>query len=129
MDVDPRDGPAAQYLDVGRIVFKDGSRIAEELSLGYKDGDTYCAAPIVANSSSKPLASYDFWAVGINCCSPVPPISFWCGQAEPGDTRARGGLRWMGGAAQRHNFGLAIEQAEAEYGYAAGKNPMLLTWT
>mmetsp|Transcript_56293 Transcript_56293/g.163250 ORF Transcript_56293/g.163250 Transcript_56293/m.163250 type:complete len:387 (-) Transcript_56293:223-1383(-) len=124
--IDPADIPATKYMDVSRAVFQEGTHIAEDLSLGYKDSDVYCVAPIVSNSTMKP-ATYDFWAVGINCCSPIPPARFWCGTTETDDPLAHGGVRWMERSTQPY-FKLAIEQAEAEYGYKSGK-PLFFTWT
>lgn len=124
-DVDPGNLPATQYMDVSRIIFQEGSNVAEDLSLGYKDTNTYCVAPVINNGTK--VSSYDFWVVGINCCDPVPPARFWCGSADLADPMAHAGLRWMP-SAQSHFFGLAVEQAEAEYGYHAS-HPMFLTWT
>jgi len=126
-NVDPADIPATQYMDASRIIFKEGSNVSEKLSLGYKDTNTYCVAPIIGNSSGTNLHSYDFWAVGINCCHPIQPAAFWCSRADLSDPLTHAGLRWMS-SAQIPYFRLAIEQAEAEYGYRAS-NPMLLTWT
>jgi len=126
-DVDPADVPGAKYLDVSRISFQSGSRVAEELSLGYKDSDVYCVAPIVSNSTQKP-STYDFWAVGINCCSPMPPARFWCSRYDITDPYAHSGQRFMDDAVSS-KFRLAIEQAEEEYRYSAGTPPMLFTWT
>lgn len=128
-DVDPGHAGAKQYLDVSRIIFQEGVRVAEEYSLGYKDTTTYCVAPIVGKGglNSTGVMSYDYWAVGIDCCEPVPPARFWCGNADLTDPLAHAGVRWMF-QTQDEYFRLAIEQAEAEYGYRA-RSPMLLTWT
>mmetsp|Transcript_71293 Transcript_71293/g.149035 ORF Transcript_71293/g.149035 Transcript_71293/m.149035 type:complete len:357 (+) Transcript_71293:88-1158(+) len=125
-DVVPGKYPTSRYLDSSRFVFQDGTRIAEELSLGYKDGDTYCVAPVVSNSTGALKAkTFDYFAVGINCCQPLPPAKFWCGKADLTDPSAHSALRWTG---SQDMFALAIQQAEAEYGYAA-HDAVLLTWT
>mmetsp|Transcript_84933 Transcript_84933/g.273332 ORF Transcript_84933/g.273332 Transcript_84933/m.273332 type:complete len:330 (+) Transcript_84933:132-1121(+) len=128
-NVSPGDLPGTRHLDASRVVFKEGSRVAEELSLGFKDGTTYCVAPIVAGNGTDgtKLASFDYWAVGINCCNPLPPATFWCGRSDLTNPAAHGAVRWMGDSA-RGFFQLAIQQAEAEYGYQA-VNPILYTWT
>jgi len=127
-EVDPREGPGSRYLSDSQILFKEGAFVGEELSLGFKDTTTYCVAPIVIRNQttgrSAPMGSYDFWAVGTDCCSPIPPAKFWCGSAAQ-DPRAFGGLRYMG---DRYFFDLAIQQAEAEYHYTT-RQPILLTMT
>jgi len=126
-NVDPRDIPGNHYLDASRMIFKAGSYVQPALSMGFKDSDTYCVAPIVlGNASTSRMASYDYWAVGINCCVPSPPASFWCG-GHVDDTDAHAGLRWMSDA-ERPYFRLAIQQAEAEYGIRA-QHPIFFDWT
>ena len=73
------------------------------------------------------LASYDFWAIGINCCSPSDPSFTGCAglmnkQAVPA------GLRLMY-PQQGAYFRLAISQAEAEFGLEASDAPLLFYWS
>jgi len=122
-NVDPIAATGAGYLDVGSVYFADGTQVREDLSLGFKDGDTYCVAPV--GSESQPNATkFTFWAVGLNCCIPSPPAKFWCGMAT-NYYKVYAGLRWMG---DWDKFKLGIQQAGAEYGISA-ESPVLLTWT
>merc|ERR1712151_614337 len=90
--------------------------------MGFHNEETYCVVPI--NSYQGALASYDFWAVGLNCCSGTSK-SFTCGEYK--NPRAHAGLRWMRDS-QRAFFQLAVQQAEATYGIKAN-HPLFFTWT
>jgi len=141
-DVNPDMARSSTYLDAGRVVFTKGTHVKQSMALGFKDEHVYCVAPITnGNASSgvpaatlssnrsavaKAPVSYDFWAVGIDCCVPVPPASFWCGGAAY-DTEAHSATRWMDDD-DRSYFRLAIQQAEVEYGIKV-KHPLLLSWT
>ena len=45
--------------------------------MSYVHGNTYCVAPITVAGEGR-LASYDFWAVGVNCCSTSDPNFIKC---------------------------------------------------
>lgn len=112
-----------QVMDAGRFVFAPGSHIDVTHSMGFKNGDIYCVAPIVSSnfSASSPPATFDFWAVGVNCCSPHLP-DFHCGEfANP---FASQGIRLMSDS-QRAFFRLAAQQAEAAYSIVAA-HPIFL---
>jgi len=123
-DVDPQAVSGDAILDTSRVFFKQGSYVQQDRAMGFKDASTYCVAPIIAGnqSSGQPIA-YSYWAVGVDCCTPMPPSAFWCG-SDVFDPAAHAALRWTGGGT---NYRRAIEMAEAEYGIKAHR-PLFFTW-
>jgi len=120
--VDPSRMRGQQLMDAGRIIFSEGSKLDLKMSMGFKNVDVFCVAPIVANSSEH-ITSYDFWAVGVNCCSGNRP-DFHCGQFN--NARASAGLRLMRDD-QRAFFRLAVQQSEAANGIRAN-HPLFFHW-
>mmetsp|Transcript_309 Transcript_309/g.864 ORF Transcript_309/g.864 Transcript_309/m.864 type:complete len:331 (-) Transcript_309:55-1047(-) len=122
-NVDPTTTLGQQLMDVGRVVFAEGSHVDVTRSIGFKNVDQYCVAPIVHNTPGVAPESYDFWAIGLNCCSGGSP-DFHCGDyANPG---ARGGLR-IARADQREFYRLAVQQAEAAYNMRS-QHPLFFYW-
>lgn len=120
--VDPSKMQGQQMADAGRVMFEPG--VVLNLGMGgfLMNTDQYCVAPIVSNISL-PLSSYDFWAVGINCCRKG---EFQCG--EYNNPHADGGLRTLQyDTATRDFFKLAVQQVEAKF-HIQALHPIFLHW-
>jgi len=140
-DLNPSTTKGNMVMDAGQMEFSQGSYIDTTKSMGFKDADTYCVAPIVccedngAHSNSvgsnvsaavasteKPL-EYDFWAIGINCCSAQFP-DFHCGAFS--NPSVRSGLRLIADDKKAY-FRLAMMQAEAAFNMKA-RHPVFVFW-
>merc|ERR1719271_1613360 len=67
--VDPSKYNGQQFMDAAQILFTPGSHLDIRKSMGFKDGQIYCVAPVVSGDANASQDMYDFWAVGMNCCS------------------------------------------------------------
>lgn len=114
-----------QLMDAGRVKFVPGTYLDTKKSMGFKNGDTFCVAPITGGfyEGNPALFNYDFWAVGINCCS-SGSNDFKCGQYK--NPFARAGLRLMK-EDQRPFFRLAVQQALSTYMIQAS-HPLFFHW-
>lgn len=108
--VNPDNFTGQQMMDAGRIHFTEGVHVDPSKSMGFRNKDTYCVAPITGGSATD--NNYDFWAVGTNCCFGSSGASYHCG--EYNNPSAHSGLRLMDDE-KRSYFRLAVEQAAAAY--------------
>merc|ERR1719189_475788 len=109
------------------MFFLPRSQLDFRYAMSFRNTDLYCVAPVarrLANGSLPRLLNYDFWAVGINCCS-EDGSGFHCGQ-HYNDKGAHAGLRLMRDE-QRPFFRLAVQQALAAHNIKA-THPIFLHW-
>lgn len=131
--VDPAMAQGREFMDAGQISFTNTSRVNVARSLGFKRSTTYCVAPITslarppgkfnASAPQADLATYDFWAVGTDCCQSGVP-NFHCGEFL--DPSVHGGLRLVDSEAMAF-YRLAVAQAEEAYNIKTSE-PLFFTW-
>lgn len=115
--------------DAGSVLFTPGHRLDFDKQMAFKKDTTYCVVPITnlpwpqGNDTGKRLPTYDFWAVGTNCCEDTSR-DFKCG--EYNNPNAQAGLRLLGDGG-RAFFRLAVQQAEAAYDIRAD-HPLFFEW-
>lgn len=119
-NVDPAVDSSSRYLDVGRVEFSNSTTLDLAKSIGFKNKEVYCVAPIVNNASKAP-ATYDYWAVGLNCCD---ENGFRCGEYKK--PKARSGVRLLN-EEQREFYTLAVNEAEATFGIKTAL-PLFFFW-
>jgi len=118
--VSPARWRGAMVMSAGKVYFDD-AHLDQKKAMGFKQKDTYCVVPITVGD--KKLATYDFWAVGVNCCGKG---TFQCGP-DYNNPQAKAGLRNLD-EEHRPFFRLAVQQAEAAYGVTA-THPIFLNWS
>jgi len=132
-ELDPTATMGKELSDAGRINFINTTTLDTGRSMGFMNYDTYCVAPIsvrnpdptMPNAMAIPkLASYDFWAVGLNCCSGTQ-ADFHCGDFS--SIVSPSGLRLLRDD-QQEFFMLAVRQAQAAYTLQVG-NPIFLFYS
>jgi len=129
--VDPTRMRGQQMMDAGRVQFIEGATVDLRKAYAFQNLDTYCVAPITVENpqlgGATPLNSYDFWAVGINCCggNSTSSVDFKCGAYK--SATARQGLRMMADD-QRAFMRLAVQQAESAHMIKA-THPLFFVWT
>ncbi|CAL1155257.1 unnamed protein product [Cladocopium goreaui] len=66
-------------MDAGLITFQAGSSFDATKAWHFMKGTLYCVAPILGPGVSVPMRqTYDFWAIGKDCCS-ITASDFRCG--------------------------------------------------
>eukprot|EP00440_Ansanella_granifera_P038628 gb/GFBE01041912.1/.p1 GENE.gb/GFBE01041912.1/~~gb/GFBE01041912.1/.p1 ORF type:complete len:336 (+),score=73.25 gb/GFBE01041912.1/:1-1008(+) len=121
--VDPVVARGQQLMDAGMIKFMPGVNLQKNMSMGFQDGGLYCVAPIT--SGGEPPVTYDFWAIGKDCCKASAP-GFTCSNTRHPNPLGMVGVRLL----DDHDlfyYQMAVKQAEAAYGITAA-HPLFLTW-
>eukprot|EP00811_Abedinium_folium_P037345 NODE_9969_length_1386_cov_3.945195.p1 GENE.NODE_9969_length_1386_cov_3.945195~~NODE_9969_length_1386_cov_3.945195.p1 ORF type:complete len:328 (-),score=100.70 NODE_9969_length_1386_cov_3.945195:311-1294(-) len=119
-DLDPSRTLGEQVLDAGVITFVDEASVNTSFASGFSNGNLYCVAPITTSNS----LTYDFWAVGTNCCN-AAGTDYYCGDFNDDD--AHTGTRLMDDSARAY-YRMAVQEAEAQYGINA-PYPLFFTWS
>jgi len=130
-DINPEHVPGERIQDAGLVEFTNFAEMDRGKGGCYMNkGDTYCVAPIVNGgqvaygmSGLPRTGSYDFFAVGVNCCS-CPNRDMRCGAWD--NPIASGGLRSLD-EKSRPFFKLALDDWQASYQKTA-KNPLFFEW-
>uniref|UniRef100_A0A7S2CX31 Uncharacterized protein n=1 Tax=Alexandrium andersonii TaxID=327968 RepID=A0A7S2CX31_9DINO len=115
-----------EVMDAGRVTFVPSARLDLNRSMGFKNQDTYCVAPITGGAllhGNPPLMVYDFWAVGKGCCSGNPG-DFKCGDWN--NPAAHGGVRVVRDE-DRGFYRLAVQQAQSVHTIKAS-HPLFFHW-
>lgn len=139
VNIDPDLDKGRSYMDAGTVYFKEGSYVLENHTVAFRNGATFCVAPIVraaehpvtgaeaprtVNGFALPRSgTVDFWAVGTDCCGSDGAF-FKCG-----DTRsmiARSGLRVLD-ETSRAMYQLATQEWSASTGLPV-RHPLFFTW-
>lgn len=115
--------PGQNVMDAGIIEFNRGNVFDPRLSWHFKHRSLYCVAPILTESTPPLHQTYDFWAVGQDCCA-MGASDFRCG--DWGSSDAKSGVRLMDDDAAGY-YRLAVQQAESLYGISAPK-PIFIEW-
>jgi len=123
-NIDASSTPGKNVMDGGIFSFSAGNGLDETRSWHFTYKNTYCVAPIITNGTAPLSQTYDFWAVGKDCCS-TSSSDFRCGSW--GLAGAGGGIRLVTGGDIKY-YKLAVQQAESLFNIMA-PNPILLSWS
>lgn len=113
-------------MDAGIAYFTPGTTIDNRQSWHFKrapGGTMYCVAPIMTNNLVPNSQSYDFWAVGKDCCA-VGASDFRCNAWRVGGAHAA--IRVLDDEDMSY-YRLAVQQAEGVFGIHA-REPLLFEW-
>mmetsp|Transcript_51471 Transcript_51471/g.95211 ORF Transcript_51471/g.95211 Transcript_51471/m.95211 type:complete len:347 (+) Transcript_51471:79-1119(+) len=117
--VNPSSMRGQELMDGGRVFFTNNTHLDESKAISFKNDHIYCVAPITAGTA--PLSSYDFWAVGKDCCS-EDAGTFQCGSSPT----ARSGLRAVSDS-DRPFYRLAVQQAHGAFNIQS-IHPLFFHW-
>mmetsp|Transcript_44895 Transcript_44895/g.97692 ORF Transcript_44895/g.97692 Transcript_44895/m.97692 type:complete len:313 (+) Transcript_44895:74-1012(+) len=143
VNVDPSRDKGSSFMDAGAIYFKDRVSVDRTKAIAFRNGLTYCIAPVIldpleaasagnASDSRKTAAGFliptsgtlDFWAVGTNCCG-TTGTPFSCFDAA--NPFARSGLRVLDDT-HIAMYQLAVQEWTATTGVPA-KYPLFFEWS
>ncbi|CAD7924820.1 unnamed protein product [Amoebophrya sp. A25] len=132
--INPLLQPADEFEDAGVVAFSSDSYLDRAHSTCYRaSGISYCLVPIVQDTAGtgdrsrlpdSPSGTYDYFAVGTDCCSCPGPGDFRCGDWKYSD--GQGGVRQLDNE-ERGFYRLAAEQWEATWGKDS-RTPVFFEW-
>jgi hypothetical protein len=124
-DLDASKEHGQNVMDAGLFYFAEGNQIDAMRSWHFKQGTLYCVAPVIKGfyPGVPDTQSFDFWAVGKDCCSETAS-DFRCGNYN--NPLARAGIRILNDA-DRPFYRLAVEQAQTTYGIMS-QHPVFFEW-
>lgn len=139
VNIDPALDRGQSYMDAGQVYFKESTYVSRGRAIGFKNGDTYCVAPIVreplinqdGTDQLETLSGFvlpksgtvDFWAVGLNCCG-ANGDDFECGDSNK--VMARAGMRLVDDH-KRPMYLLAVQEWSATTGLPV-RHPIFFHW-
>lgn len=123
-DIDASKEKGSNMMDAGILNFADGNRLDGEISWHFKHKTMYCVAPVVGSTPIPETQSYDFWAVGKDCCS-MASSDFRCGEAW--SVGSHSALRVFNDEDIKF-YRLAVEQAQSLHNIMAN-HPIFFEWT
>lgn len=116
----PNSDPLA-FKDAGSLTFSRGTLVDSSRSVGYMDGDLWCAAPVVSGAYQNYAG---FWAVGTNCCRQRG--YFACGDVL--NASVLGGLMILRESPVNEQYKKAALMAAVTYGVAIPDSPSFIQW-
>jgi len=138
VNIDPDRDRGQSFMDAGTLYFKEGSSILRNNTIAFRNGRTYCVAPIVRPPVDREVGSevlqtasgfvlprsgtVDFWAVGVDCCDGGKEFS--CGDAH--SRMARSGMRALD-ETNRAMYLLGVQEWSAMNGLPV-HHPLFFTW-
>eukprot|EP00437_Effrenium_voratum_P029689 CAMPEP_0181412570 /NCGR_PEP_ID=MMETSP1110-20121109/8492_1 /TAXON_ID=174948 /ORGANISM="Symbiodinium sp., Strain CCMP421" /LENGTH=309 /DNA_ID=CAMNT_0023535291 /DNA_START=66 /DNA_END=995 /DNA_ORIENTATION=+ len=139
VNINPSADKGGSFMDAGAVYFKDGSRVERSKAIAFRNGLTYCVAPIsldpleaIGNTSAKKTStgflipasgSLDFWAVGTDCCG-TTGTPFDCYDAA--NPFARAALRVLDNT-HTEMYQMAVKEWVATTGIPAN-HPIFFNW-
>jgi hypothetical protein len=107
-----RVGTGAEVPPFGSIDFATGTRVDMSKSMGFAGDGVFCVAPLVV--AGEPMPSYEFWAVGKDCCTDASN-DFHCEGFD--EVQNVAGFHLMNNTAESYYL-KAVQRAMQAYGFA-----------
>jgi len=122
-NVNPGENPEG-FKDAGAMYFSQNSRVNLAQSVGFKEWNRYCVAPIIGDN---PLDEVGFFAAGLDCCGSRHDFNCW----ESTNQLVHSGVRISeNDPLGRHlpQFKKAAKMAASVYGFKSSDEPILMLW-